>query len=81
VTGYVGIFENPSEIQVRFCFRGSDGVMGDSVRIVKPGEFLYGWAYDAIKAHGEGQMEFSLPPRFHAVGSPGDAFILPGSKS
>jgi hypothetical protein len=78
VKGYVGIFTDPEEVQVHFCFRSSDGTLGDSMRIVQPGEFLYGVSYDAIKAHGEGAMEFSLPPRFRLVGKPGEAWIIPG---
>jgi hypothetical protein len=77
--GHIGIFKDPEEVQVHFCFRSSDGTLGDSMRIVRPGEFLYGWSYDAIRAHGEGAMEFSLPPRFREVGKPGDAFVITGA--
>jgi hypothetical protein len=86
--GYIGIFKKPDEIQVHFCFReeAPGGAIGDSMRIVRPGESLYGISYDDLLKHGEGAMEFeppkrrTLPPRFHQVGKPGDAFILPGSK-
>jgi len=88
VTGYINIFTDPDEIEIRFCFRepaGGGGAIGDSMRVVLPGESLYGWSYDALKPHGEGTLDFEppkrrvLPPRFREVDAPpGTAFIIPG---
>ena len=86
--GYVCIFPQDNEIEVRFCFRepaGGGGAMGDSIRVVKKGESLYGWTFDALKAHGEGPLEFEppkrriLPPRFRETGAPGEAFVITGA--
>jgi hypothetical protein len=86
--GHVGIFKDPDEIRVKFCFReqaGGGGAMGDSTRVVVPGGSLYGWSYEALKAHGEGTLDFELPKRrvlparFREINAPpGTAFIIPG---
>jgi hypothetical protein len=54
--GYVSIFKDPDEIELRVRAEGH-GVVGDALRVLKPGDTAFGWSYEALLMHGEGMVD------------------------
>jgi hypothetical protein len=57
VKAYIVILENPDEIELHVRVEGEDGLVGDHLRVLHPGDHAFGWTYEALRRHGEGMVE------------------------
>lgn len=59
---FVSIFKDPDEIEVRARAEGAGNAIGDMLRVVRPGGSCEGWTYDALLAHGDGEIDLTAAP-------------------
>jgi hypothetical protein len=64
MTGYVSIFRDPDEIEIRFRVEiGKRDVIGDARKILRPGERFCEWTFEDLLARVPGEVEFGAPPK------------------
>ena len=55
--GFISIFTNTDEIELRVRAEGPGGIVGDALRVLRPGDSAFGMRYEELLGHGSGEID------------------------